>query len=576
MPTKNTQPEDDSPSITVPQIRMAENKTPKEKTDTESLQSTAIDSMDITNTQINNDGNKTTMKWRLRMGGPAFNKRRLQVKMQDISTDSDKGPKSPQTQELKGGNKSVMRKLMCTKCPEMFFTMEGYQRHLFKDHKVRCFEKHPPQVIEKIVTRYSQETYKTNYRLVKSKDSDNADEPVKNTVKTSQKTDMTAEENGNKNVEQDENVQTKPGEESKSDENDENTENTDVSTKGKSKKPRRARKWKGKKSHLTSRKKTTVTGKGKEEESELYRRLRLAMQKMYEFNKEKPTVKCIGCENYFYSEDGMQTHFQHAHTNMNDIGISVNKEPATSAPLMDVSTAANVEVTEDSELPNIIEPTQTTTRGRKRSRNDYDANVCNKKHSRGSPSPKKKIAQTDNNKKRTDTNAVKRNVPKVNLRRKISEISDDNTPTSKHFTRSHKTDIETNDEDVTNATVKQSKRKASSKEFETKPVPEKKRKHEVDADEIIKKHSKKGRDDHEEHTKQKTTEISKKSDRKNYATQSKGNLEFHDDATNDNSSKANTSEGISKDGKKSKSAQLNMGKTEHRSRKSSETSDENV
>ena len=80
--------------------------------------------------------------------------------------------------------------------------------------------------------------------------------------------------------------------------------------KGKFKKPRRARKRKGKKSHLTSRKKTTVTDKGKEEESESYRRLRLAMQKMYEFNKEEPTVKCIGCENYFYSEDGMRNTFQ--------------------------------------------------------------------------------------------------------------------------------------------------------------------------------------------------------------------------------------------------------------------------
>ena len=56
------------------------------------------------------------------------------------------------------------------------------------------------------------------------------------------------------------------------------------------------------------------------------------------------------------------------------------------------------------------------------------------------------------------------------------------------------------------------------KEFQTKPVPEKKRKHKVDADEIIKKHSKKGRNDHDEHTEQTTTDISKKSDRKNYAT----------------------------------------------------------
>ena len=576
IPTKNTQPEEDCASITLSQIRMAESETAKEKTDTESLQSTAIDSTDITDTQINDDGNKTTMKWRLEMGGPALMKRRLQVKMQDISTDSDKGLKSPDTKEMKGGNKSVMRKLMCMKCPEMFFMMEGYQRHLFKDHKVRCFQKHLPQVIEKIVTRYSQETYKTSYRLVKSKDSDNADKPVKNTGKRSQKTDMAAEENAKRSVEEDDNVQTKPAEETKSDENDENTENTDVSMKGKSKKPRRGRKCKGKKSHMTSRKKKTLTDKGNEEESESYRKLRLAMQKMYEFNKEEPTEKCIGCENYFYSEEGMQTHFQHVHTNMNDIGISVNKEPGISAPLMDVSTVANVEVTEGSELPNIIEPTQTATRGRKRSRNDYDANVRNKKCSRGSPSPSKRIGQTDNKKKGTDTNPVRTNLPEVNLRRKISEISDDHTPTSKHFTRSHKTDIETNDHDVTNATMKQSKRKASSKDFQTKPVPEKKRKHEVDADEIIKTHSKKGRDDHDKHTEQTTTDISKKSDRKKYATQSKGNLECHDDATNENVCKADTSQGITKDGKKSKSAQMKMDKTEHRSRKSSETSDDHV
>ena len=102
----------------------------------------------------------------------------------------------------------------------MFFTMEGYQRHLFKGHNVRCFGKHLPQVIEKIVTRYSQETYETNYRVVNTKDSDKADQPVKNTDKTSQQTDMAEEENAKRTVEEDDNVKTKPGEETKSDEND--------------------------------------------------------------------------------------------------------------------------------------------------------------------------------------------------------------------------------------------------------------------------------------------------------------------------------------------------------------------
>ena len=84
------------------------------------------------------------------MGGPAFNKRMIQVKMQDISTDSDRSTTIPAKEEMKGGYKSVMRKLMCAKCPEIFFTMKGYQRHLFKDHKVRCFDRHPPQVIVKM------------------------------------------------------------------------------------------------------------------------------------------------------------------------------------------------------------------------------------------------------------------------------------------------------------------------------------------------------------------------------------------------------------------------------------------
>ena len=191
--------------------------------------------------------------------------------MQDISTDSDKGPKIPQAE----GNKNVMRKLMCTKCPEMFFTMEGYQRHLFKDHKIHCFEKHPPQVIEKTVTRYSQETYETNYRIVKSKDSDKEDDAIKSTVETYQETEMGGEDDENKSLQQDDIVPTLPGEDYKSGENDENTEEMVVSMKGKSKKARTTRKRKGKKSHLTNRPKKNVTDSGKEEEeeSESYRKL---------------------------------------------------------------------------------------------------------------------------------------------------------------------------------------------------------------------------------------------------------------------------------------------------------------
>ena len=131
---------------------------------------------------------------------------------------------------------------------------------------------------------------------------------------------------------------------------------------------------------------------------------------------------------------------------------------------------------------------------------------------------RKKSEVSDNSRTVTNTNPVTTNIPKVNLKRKKSEVSDESTPTSKHFTRSHKTGMQTNDDDMTHATVKQSKRKANTKDFQTKPIPEKKRKKEVDANEIIKTHTKKGVEDHEEETQQKTTQISKKTDRKAYAT----------------------------------------------------------
>ena len=358
----------------------------------------------------------------------------------------------------------MMRKLMCTKCPEMFFMQEGYQRHLFKDHKVRCFDKHPPQVIEKIVTRCSQETYETNYRVVNTKTSDKGGEAVTNTNTTFQHIDMLEEENAKETLEEDVNVNTKSGEQSKISKNDKNIENIFVSSEGPSKKNRKGKNHRGKKLHLTRRKKKTVSDQGDEEESESFKRLRKAMQDMYAFNKEEPTVKCIGCEIYFYSEDGMRTHFQHAHTNLKGIGVSVINDFETDATLNDSSTRTNAPDTAESELPDIVPPTQTVRHGQKRNRNECDTTVCNKKHSGASPSPSMRIEQKDNKKTGAEKNPVTKKITEVNLRSKKSEVSDDSTPTSIHFTRSQRMGMQKNDE-VPHETVKQNKRKSNSKDF---------------------------------------------------------------------------------------------------------------
>ena len=150
---------------------------------------------------------------------------------------------------MKGGKKSVMRKLLCTKCPEMFFMQEGYQRHLFKDHKFRCFEKYPPQLIEKIVMRCSQETYETNYRVVNTKNSDKGGEAVTNTDTTFQDIDMPEEENAKETLKEHVNVKSKSGGLSKISKNDENIENILVSSEGTSKKNRKGKNQRWKKSH---------------------------------------------------------------------------------------------------------------------------------------------------------------------------------------------------------------------------------------------------------------------------------------------------------------------------------------
>ena len=125
---------------------------------------------------------------------------------------------------------------------------------------------------------------------------------------------------------------------------------------------------------------------------------------------------------------------------MKGIEMAVNNEAETDATLKDDSavemqnelsqdhereTVANAEDTEQSELPDIVPPTQTITCGRKRSRNECDANVCKKKRSRGSSSPSKRRVQKDNCRTGTNTNPVTTNIPEVNLRRKKSEVSDD-------------------------------------------------------------------------------------------------------------------------------------------------------
>ena len=491
--------------------------------------------------------------------------------MQDISIDSDKIPKTQDTEKLEGGKDSVMRKLLCTKCPEMFFTREGYQRHLFKDHKVRCFEKHPAQVIEKIVMRCSEDTYETKYRVIDTKISDKGDDAEPNTETHVKQIDSPEKESADGNVEEEGTVTMNSGEESRSKENNQNIENVIVKSDGPSKKNRKGKKPRGKKSHLTRRKKITVIEQGDKDESESFEQLQKAIQNVYVFNKETPTVKCIGCETYFYSEEGMKTHFKNAHTNLMGNKDSVRNDCETDERFNEAPTLTNGPDTAESELPDVVPPAQTVTCGRKRSRNQCDTSVSNKKHSRGSPSPSTKLEKkvksksVDEKKEGTQRNAD------LKLRRNKSNISDNSTASDIHFTRSQKSEIKVTDEAVPRESVMQSKRKSSSKDFNTKAIPEEKKKKQVDAIDIVEKHTKKTVDENVAESKNGTVQSSKNSDRKEYATRSKGNVPWphrQEILIVDKSDK------VTIDGKQMKSADMTL-KDKNRKNKQSTTGSDN-
>ena len=209
----------------------------------------------------------------------------------------------------------------------------------------------------------------------------------------------------------------------------------------------------------------------------------------------------------------------------------------------------------ESELPDIVPPTQRVTRGRKRSRNKCDTSVSNKKRSRGSPSPSTKLEKKDKSKIVDEKKEGTQINADTKLRTKKSNISDNSTASDIHFTRSHKSEIQITDEAVPRESVTHSKRKSSSKEFDTKAIPEKKKKKQVDAMEIVEKHTKKTVDENVAEAQKGTSQSSKKSDRKEYATRSKGNVPW---PHRQEKPIVDEYEKVTMDGKKPKSADMTL------------------
>ena len=93
---------------------------------------------EMSNVSKNSDTEEHTprpKKRRLGMTGPVFMKSTLSVNVSDVSKDFDIPKEQNVVETCISEGKQVVRKYMCKKCPEMFFTKNGYQRHLMRNHK---------------------------------------------------------------------------------------------------------------------------------------------------------------------------------------------------------------------------------------------------------------------------------------------------------------------------------------------------------------------------------------------------------------------------------------------------------
>ena len=103
----------------------------------------------LTEHQVNvGDEKKTTTK-RLGVTGPLG---KITLPVLDISKSMG-GSDSVTVKKM--NDKHVIVRLRCTKCPHDFFTMGGYNNHLFMDHKIWNFQLHPPVTVtneDKFVT----------------------------------------------------------------------------------------------------------------------------------------------------------------------------------------------------------------------------------------------------------------------------------------------------------------------------------------------------------------------------------------------------------------------------------------
>ena len=225
---------------------------------------------DMSMVSKNSDTEKHTpkvKKRRLGMTGPAFTKSSLSVNVRDVSIELQIPKEQNVVETCTSEGKQVVRKYMCKKCPEMFFTKNGYERHLMHNHKIQNVDQYQPEIVEKTICIFGQDGYETTYQKV---------DKIENTQKVKLVEYSCDEQNDTSGMQNDEAEDTKMGE--RDDPNESNNtegEGNDI----------RAGVW--------TLAPISVKPKGKE--------------------KEEKTVHCQICSESFFCESGLRTHMDHVH-----------------------------------------------------------------------------------------------------------------------------------------------------------------------------------------------------------------------------------------------------------------------
>ena len=106
----------------------------------------------VENSEVIGSSQKIQKK-RLGMCGPAFSRKEVTVNIQDISKELKFSDTDVLFDVAEEDNSEVILKYGCRKYSSMFFTIPGYQRHLFKEHRIRRVEKYQPEVIPQKVCK---------------------------------------------------------------------------------------------------------------------------------------------------------------------------------------------------------------------------------------------------------------------------------------------------------------------------------------------------------------------------------------------------------------------------------------